>query len=319
MGHFDIFNGDADGIFSLIQLRKHTPLKSQKITGIKRDIQLLKRCPAKGNDTVTVLDISMEKNLLELEKMLAQGTRIFYADHHRTGDIPSAENLEVKIDLSADTCTSLIIDDYLEGKYKHWALAGAFGDNLNARAECLAQDAGLSVEQIDFLKALGVLVNYNGYGESISDLHYAPEALYEALMQYESPFDLLEDKDSPYFLLRDKYQEDMEAVQASPMYFSDEYLNVYILPNEAASRRVSGVFANDCANKYPEKCHLILTENQDHSFTVSMRAPLKNKQGADVICSQYPMGGGRAGAAGINQLPKELIEDLIETTLNHYK
>ena len=35
---------------------------------------------------------------------------------------------------------------------------------------------------------------------------------------------------------------------------------------------------------------------------VSVRAPLNNKKGADQICRQFPTGGGRAAAAGINNL-----------------
>ena len=39
--HFDVFNGDADGIIALTQLRLAEPKDSQLITGIKRDIALL--------------------------------------------------------------------------------------------------------------------------------------------------------------------------------------------------------------------------------------------------------------------------------------
>ena len=37
---FDVFNGDADGICALLQLRLERPLATQLITGVKRDIQL---------------------------------------------------------------------------------------------------------------------------------------------------------------------------------------------------------------------------------------------------------------------------------------
>ena len=39
--HYDVFNGDADGICALLQLRLEEPLVSTRITGIKRDIALL--------------------------------------------------------------------------------------------------------------------------------------------------------------------------------------------------------------------------------------------------------------------------------------
>jgi len=41
--NYDIFNGDADGIIALLQLQLANPTDSVKITGVKRDIQLLKK------------------------------------------------------------------------------------------------------------------------------------------------------------------------------------------------------------------------------------------------------------------------------------
>lgn len=41
--HYDVFNGDADGILSLIQLRKHEPKNSILITEVKRNIKLMQK------------------------------------------------------------------------------------------------------------------------------------------------------------------------------------------------------------------------------------------------------------------------------------
>ena len=41
MSYIDIFNGDADGILALHQLRLTNPQKSRLITGVKRDTKLL--------------------------------------------------------------------------------------------------------------------------------------------------------------------------------------------------------------------------------------------------------------------------------------
>ena len=60
--NFDVFNGDADGILSLVQLRRAEPRKAELITGRKRDIALLGRVKAGEGDHVTVLDISMRSN-----------------------------------------------------------------------------------------------------------------------------------------------------------------------------------------------------------------------------------------------------------------
>ena len=47
MKHFDVFNGDADGICALHQLRLAKPLQSLLITGVKRDVALLSRVPVR--------------------------------------------------------------------------------------------------------------------------------------------------------------------------------------------------------------------------------------------------------------------------------
>ena len=66
MANFDVFNGDADGIISLVQLRLASPLNSTLITGYKRDINLLSRVDAGENDNVVALDISMRSNKKDL-------------------------------------------------------------------------------------------------------------------------------------------------------------------------------------------------------------------------------------------------------------
>ena len=62
MADYDVFNGDADGICALVQLRLAEPRKAHLVTGVKRDISLLKQVDAEPGDRITVLDISMDKN-----------------------------------------------------------------------------------------------------------------------------------------------------------------------------------------------------------------------------------------------------------------
>ena len=70
MANFDVFNGDADGIISLVQLRLASPLHSTLITGYKRDINLLSRVDSGINDNVVVLDISMRSNKKDLIRLV---------------------------------------------------------------------------------------------------------------------------------------------------------------------------------------------------------------------------------------------------------
>ncbi|MEZ8102199.1 DHHA1 domain-containing protein [Vibrio bivalvicida] len=317
--HFDVFNGDADGIIALLQLRLVDPKSSTLITGVKRDIQLLDKILVNPNDTVTVLDISMERNKAGLEKALAVGANVFYADHHKSGDIPQNNNLEAYIDLDTNTCTALIVDSLLKGRYHTWAITAAYGDNLIAKADELADKAGLSEEQKAQLKELGTLINYNGYGSKLEDLHFDPAALFEQLLAYDDPFAVIADQNSPFQVLRAAYQADMTRALAITAKYRSTKLAVFELPNKASSRRISGVYGNHLANQAPNSAHAVLTENRDGTYTVSLRAPLNNKQGAGDICIQFPSGGGRAAAAGVNALPKEQLTAFIEVVEQYYR
>jgi len=316
--HFDVFNGDADGIIALIQLRLADPKDAKLITGIKRDIDLLKQVDKALADTVTVLDISLEKNNAALINLLENNVNVFYVDHHRSGDIPQSDNLTTLINTDANTCTSLLVNKHLNNKYAYWAVAAAFGDNMTQSATKLAEDVGLSSEQQEYLKSLGIYINYNGYGRSIDELHFHPARLYELLLNYEDPLALLTEKNSVFYQLEKAYKEDMTKAESATIIAENEQCKIVCLADEPWARRVSGVFGNELANQSPDKAHAVLTINGDDTYTVSVRAPLNNKQGADEICIQFPTGGGRTGAAGINKLPAKMLEQFIDTVSQYY-
>ncbi|NOI11679.1 DHH family phosphoesterase [Vibrio alginolyticus] len=316
--NYDIFNGDADGIIALLQLRLADPVDAQLITGVKRDIKLVEKVDVQAGDELTVLDISMEKNMAGLEQALAQGAHVFYADHHKAGDIPQHGNLDAHIDLDANMCTALIVDKLLDGRFHDWAITAAYGDNMIAKADELANNAGLSQQQKEQLKELGTLINYNGYGSKVEDLHFHPAELYRALLKYTSPFEAIEDTASPYYQLQSAYQQDMEVALAVPAMHESGKLKLFELPNTAASRRISGVYGNWLANQTPDSAHAVLTENADGTYTVSLRAPLNNKQGAVAVCGQFPTGGGREAAAGINALSKDDVNAFIDAVETYY-
>jgi len=310
--YIDVFNGDADGICALVQLRLAHPVKSTLITGIKRDIQLLKQVEAKTGDKVTVLDISLTKNQLDLERILQQGAEVFYVDHHQAGEIPQAENLKTLINTDANICTSLLVNQHLNGQFPEWAITAAFGDNMDASAIEVAQNLDLNPEQLAQLKNLGICINYNGYGASVADLHFAPAALYKELVQYKTPFDFIRDNPKVYNQLLKGYAEDMKSAKQAPIEYQTETVAVYILPDDAWARRISGVYGNELANLYPNRAHAILTYNKQGGYLISVRAPAINKTGADELCASFPTGGGRKGAAGINHLPKEELATFIQ-------
>ena len=318
MADYDVFNGDADGICSLIQLRLASPKESTLITGVKRDIKLLQQIQPKEEDQITVLDISMEKNIDALNEILDSGAYVFYADHHRSGDIPQKSNLEAHIDLSANTCTALIVDKYLDGNYKSWAIAAAFGDNLKKEASAIAEEAGFTDEEISLMDQLGTYLNYNGYGASLADLFFPPAELYSAMKSYSTPFEFIDNEQSIFETLKNGFEEDMQKANSLKAEFENDVAALFVLPNEKWARRVSGVYSNDLAIKNPDRAHAVLIEKANGSYLVSIRAPKNKLYGASDIASKFPNGGGRGAAAGINDLPEQQVDRLFQELLCSY-
>jgi len=309
MTHYDVFNGDADGICALHQLRLAYPRDSQLITGVKRDITLLERVVAKPGDKITVLDISLDKNREALLALLEQGTRVVYFDHHFPGDIPAHRGFEAHIDRAPDVCTSLLVDRFLQGRYRIWAVVGAFGDNLHEAARRAAESLHLSADQLDALQSLGIYLNYNGYGETLADLHFPPDQLYRLLHHYSDPFAFIAGEPA-FHQLRQGYAEDMAKAGELQPEMATEACALYILPDAPWSRRVSGSFGNRLAQSWPKRAHAILTRRSD-GYTVSVRAPLAAPTGADELCRRFDNGGGRKAAAGINCLPEASLDEFV--------
>jgi hypothetical protein len=311
MSQYDVFNGDADGLCALHQLRLIDPLDTQLVTGPKREIELLTRVPADQAESVTVLDISMEKNGAALRALLEAGARVAYFDHHFPGEIPDHPGLSAHLDTRPEVCTSLLVDAYLDGRARAWAVVGAFGDNLDDSARQAAEPLGLDESDISRLRELGICLNYNGYGPRIEDLHFAPDALYRRLQPYADPFDFMT-QDPAFAQLRDGYADDMARARALKPEYDDARHRLVILPAESWARRASGVYANELAQDAPEKAHAILTRLGGGGFLVSVRAPVARPEGADQLCRCFATGGGRTGAAGINHLPEADYDAFLE-------
>lgn len=319
MAAIDIFNGDADGICALVQLRNAHPMQSTLVTGVKRDISLVQRAHANAGDRLTVLDVSFDKNRDGVVEALERGAHVFYVDHHFAGEVPEDARLTAIIDTSSNVCTSSLVNDHLQGAFAGWAITGAFGDNLKTTARNMATELELSDQDVALLDTLGTCINYNGYGASLSDLNFPPAELFERLRHYATPFAFIEEDRDTFERLESGYRDDMAlAADVSPAR-ETRTAAVFVLPDAAWARRVSGSYGNDLANASPGRAHAVLTERPDGTYLVSVRAPLENKRGADTLCRRFPTGGGRAAAAGINALPTDRLDAFIEAFEESYR
>lgn len=317
MTHYDAFNGDADGLCALHQLRLAQPLASVLVTGVKRDIALLKRIDARAGDAVTALDIAVEKNAGPLAELLVRGVKVRWFDHHNPGEMPVHPNFHATIDTAAEVCTSLLVDRELGGQYRPWAVAAAFGDNLHEAARKAAEPMGYGAEQLDALRELGECLNYNGYGDSLEDLHFHPADLYRGLHAYVDPFTFIRES-SEFPTLREGYAADMAQARAVTPAEVRPSGAIVILPDAPWARRASGVYANELAITHPGRAHALLTRSPKGHYVVSVRAPFRNRTGADDLCKRFETGGGRKAAAGINILPEARIADFIAAFFETY-
>jgi len=304
MTHFDVFNGDADGLCALHQLRLEQPIDSVLVTGVKRDIALLQRVAAGPGDSITALDISLDTNREALIALLDRGIRVEYFDHHYAGAVPERPQLTAHIDTAPGVCTGMIVDRHLGGRQRIWAVVAAYGDNLGAAAAQLAQPLALDATRLAALRELGETLAYNAYGETEADLVVAPADLYRLMRPHADPFTFMRDE-GVFRKMSEGRRADLGLARAIQPEVVLAGAIVYILPDVAWSRRVHGVFANELTHAAPRLAHAVLTANAGGTFTVSVRAPLAKRTGADALCRQFAHGGGRAAAAGINQLPQE--------------
>jgi len=312
MADYDVFNGDADGICALLQLRFAEPREAQLITGVKREIDLLNRVYPEADDRITVLDISLDKNREGLNRALDVGAQVFYVDHHFAGSVPASASLKSLINEAPNVCTSVLINHYLRGAYREWAVVGTFGDNLKHTAAKLLKNLNLSAEKAALLENLGIYINFNGYGASVEELHFAPDELYAVLSQYSSPFDFVSDNNENFQKLEQGYQQDIEAAQSTIALVATDAIAAFVLPDEPWARRASGVYSNQLANDNPDRGHAVLTVKPNGHYLVSVRAPLNNKKGAAALCMHFPTGGGREAAAGINDLPADMLANFLD-------
>jgi hypothetical protein len=310
MRDFDVFNGDADGICALHQLRLAEPRDAELVTGLKHDIALLERVQAAAGDRVTVLDLSMERNRAALIALLARGASVAWFDHHYAGTVPDHPGLRAVLDPSGRTCTSELVDRHLGGRSRAWAVVGAFGDNFPEAAARLAPGLGLDAAALERLRELGEALNYNAYGADASDVLVQPLAMYRMVSRYADPFALFEGEPAIAQLVRER-RADLERAATVAALSATQSSEVHVLPDAPWSRRVMGCYANRLALDRPHRAHAVLAPLPGGGYGVSVRSPAAALPAAVDFCRRFPGGGGRMCAAGIERLPAARLDEFV--------
>lgn len=302
MTHHDVFNGDADGLLALHQLRLAEPRESVLVTGLKRDVALVGRVDARPGDSVTVFDVSLGANRDAVVALLERGVSVRYFDHHFAGDPIAHPAFESHIDTSPGVCSGILVDRYLGGTQRPWAIAAAFGDNLTAVAFERGAAAGLSAAELLQLRALGENLNYNAYGDQIGDLLVPPAGLLALMRGFEDPLRFIA-VSAALARIDAGRRADLALGLKVPARHRFAHGDIVVLPDAPWSRRVRGALGNELASRDPDRAQAILTPDRLGGYVVSLRLPHHSSGRADTLCRAFDGGGGRAIAAGINHLP----------------
>jgi hypothetical protein len=304
---FDVFNGDADGICALHQLRLAEPAEAALVTGLKHEIALLDRVDAGPGDSVTVLDLSLDRNRAALLRLLERGVHVRYFDHHHAGEVPVHPGLEATLDATGLSCTSELVDRCLGGRFRPWAVVAAYGDNFHDAAARLAEGLGLGPAPLERLRTLGEDLNYNAYGTLPADVLIAPVDLYRIVSRYADPFELIE-AEPVVASLGSERLADLARARAVPGRRLSAGAEAFVLPDEAWGRRVLGTFANRRATEDPATAHAVLAPLPGGGYVASVRAPRGYATSAVDFCRRYPGGGGRTTAAGVERLEAAQVD-----------
>lgn len=307
------FNGDADGLCALQQLRLAegaAAAGATLVTGVKRDIALLGRVEAAAGDVCTALDVSLDVNRAGLLALLDAGVRVRYFDHHFAGALPAHAHFEAHLDESPNVCTAVLVDRHLDGRFRSWAAVGAFGDSLADEGNALARAAGGAPEAAVRLQELGLAINYNAYGETLADLHVPPARLAEEMFPHADPLAFADSETCRR--LYEGFRDDMaRARRLEPARLVSGAV-LFVLPDAAWARRASGTLANDLARAHAGSAVALLSPKSGGGYLVSVRVPRESTVSAEAFCRGFPTGGGRRTAAGINHLPSEELANFTE-------
>ena len=222
--------------------------------------------------------------------------------------------MDALISPAPEVCTSALVNGRLRSAFTEWAVVGCFGDNLDTTADTLIDNLSSSVDR-DALKQLGICVNYNAYGSQPADLHFHPADLYRRMQCHTSPTALLQDDRDLFETLVAAYETDMSAARRH-LGLSMTTTSRWCHSRRGVGTRVSGCMATTWLTSHRTK--RTRSDGYRRWLFGKVRAPLNNRTGADAVCRQFETGGGRAAAAGINQLPRDQLGRFIDALRAQY-
>lgn len=304
-----VFNGDADGLCAQHILFLELGAPVLRVTGLKRDIELLDRVPLLPGVHVHALDISLKRNLGALPRLLGQGNmHVTWYDHHEPGEPGRHPRLSLRVNQAPETCTAAIVDAAFGRRHPLWAAMAAFGDGMPATGSGLASAGGASAHEAQALRRAGVLLNYNAYGEQPGDQLIPAADLALRMETYDSALDFCWDA-SVFAPLAGQFEADRDAFQALTALVDLPGAKAYVVPEAPFARRYAATWANERAEERPGEALAVLNALPGGAYRISLRAPrgAGRVPPASGLAAEFG-GGGRNLAAGIDALPAADLE-----------
>jgi hypothetical protein len=274
----DICIGDANGLCSLLQWRLHQPKQSSTLALLGRESRLDGLIQASPGDDVLLCDIPMQANRSTLMQLLDSGAQIQYLSHQIGEESLWHPQLQYIEDAPQDSCTSLMVDRILDGKYRQWALVGAYGKRCNASADKLASSVGLPAHERARLRELGELINYNACSVDGQNACIPPVDLYSLMSGYQQAMDFLQ-SESVASELESVRREDLERAEQIAPYWQDAHASVYVLPDTPWAHRVAGGLGTHLSANEPTRAHAFLRPAANGCFMTRVHAARNNPNG----------------------------------------
>ena len=258
------------------------------------------------------------------------GLGVTWYDHHDPGGPIAHPALALNINQAPETCTAVIVNAVTGHNHPLWAAMGAYGDNLSATASALASAGGASSHEAALLRRVGVLLNYNAYGDEPGDALFDAAEIAARMAPIASALDFCWEPS----IIAPLAAQLRRGPRALPRARSPGGVGLgasaFLVPDEAFARRYGATWANERVMQKPGEALAVLHPRKDGTYTVSIRSPRdwragsarlqRIRGGADrgrserkgakdgegavpsaaELAKEFPTGGGRKLAAGID-------------------
>ena len=162
-------------------------------------------------------------------------------------------------------------------------------------------------------RELGELSNYHAYGETMDDLHFSPELLFNAMLPFTDPFEFLHTVDE-LNMLRKGFLNDMqetESVLPERQNLQVEFFNFKIQHGVVMYLEYSAI-------RLREKpliwlMHFCLN-GKTVLFWLMYKPQYQKSQGAEKLCIKFSRGDH--AAAGINNLAPDGVQFIMPLILS---